>query len=339
MAYIAPPLIAATLWLAALAHAAPTGTVFTADERAGSISAVALATGQIRSIATGIMPHNLQVSSNGKQLLVVGMAPSAHAHHGDKGQDTGQMLVFDLSAWDAAPQTIPLGPHPAHVVTDLTGEIAYVTESAKNQVLVVDLVARQVVQTIAVGAYPHGLRLSPDGSLLYVANLQGGSVSVVDTKIRKSVATIRVGKSPVQVAVAADGHAVYVSLAAENSVGVIDTATRTLRHKIAVGRFPVQLFTTPDSAVLVVANQGTSKQPDQRVSIIDTRRGKVRATVVTGRGAHGVAVNSDGQYAFITNVESNTVSVIDLRTDTVIANHPVGNGPNGITYNPEKVTP
>ena len=52
------------------------------------------------------------------------------------------------------------------------------------------------------------------------------------------------------------------------------------------------------------------------------------------RRAHGVVVDRDGRYAFISNLYANTVSVIDVKSLKVLKNVPVGRSPNGISVAP-----
>lgn len=314
------------------AFASPTGTVYTANERDASISQVRLDGGQVLTIKLDIAPHNVQVSPDGKWLLVVGMPASAvgadHAAHGGGGQ----LLVFSTAAVDKPAYSLPAGAHPAHVVTDQAGQRAFVTDSAASVVRVFDLETKAQIATIKTGKFPHGLRLSPDNKTLYVANMQDNSVSIIDISQRKETGRITVGKAPVQVGFAPDGLTAFVSLSAENKLGVIDTASGKLRRKVAVGRLPIQMVATADGKQVYVANQGSAKQPDERVFAIDPASGKVLATIITGKGAHGVAASSDGQYVFVSNIEAGTFSVIDTTSKQVVASHKVGAGPNGISY-------
>ncbi len=123
----------------------------------------------------------------------------------------------------------------------------------------------------------------------------------------------------------------YFALNGEDAVGRVNVATRTLAGKIPVGRGPVQLFVTPDGRTCLVANQGTKADPDDTVSVIDTRTFTVVATVKTGKGSHGVAIDGKGKFAYVTNTFDNTVSVIDVGARKVVATVPVGAGPNGIS--------
>ena len=53
--------------------AAPTGFIYTANERAESISQVQLDSGAVKTVKTDISPHNVQVTPDGTRLLAVGV--------------------------------------------------------------------------------------------------------------------------------------------------------------------------------------------------------------------------------------------------------------------------
>lgn len=315
------------------------GTIYTADERGNSISAIDIASAEVTIIPVPISPHNVQIAADGKQLFAVGN-PASTAHGHDKGahaagEVTGRLLVLDSAKLSAgAIASIQVGRHPAHVVVDRSGRRAFVTNSGDNTVTVIDLARKNIVRSVPTGRYPHGLRISPDGRELYVANVEDGSVSVVDTQSLKEVDRIPVGRAPVQVGFTPDGTRVYVSLRDENAVALIDTASREKIGTVAVGRGPIQVHATPDGRFFYVANQGSEAEPSETVSVIETASGSVR-TIRTGAGAHGVVVSDDGRFVFISNILANTVSVIDTSTQAVVADFPVGKGPNGITFRPD----
>lgn len=306
------------------------GTVFTADEKGGSVSAIDLGSGQVRTRPLSVMPHNVQISGDGHTLLLVGMA----GHHGG-GANTGRLIVLDASDFMRPPRAeIEIGPHPAHVVTDGSGQRTFITDSTKNTVLVVDPIAGKIIQEITVGTYPHGLRLSPEGRELYVANMRSGDVSVVDVSAGREVKRIVAGKLPVQVGFTADGAQVYVSLNGENKVAIIDRASRIVAAKVDVGRNPVQVQIASDGRRAFIANQGTDAAPADTISVIDVASQKPLATIKTGRGAHGVTASNDGRWVFVSNIVDSTVSAIDAKELRVTATYRVGAGPNGITYRP-----
>ena len=328
--------VAGLIGLTGAAFAAP-DKVFVADEEQSTVSVLDAASfKRIAQIPVGRQPHNVQVSPDGKLAWVTnnGAQRGAMGKGGHAAMEVGgEVWAVDTGSHEVVAK-VPVGKHPAHVVLTPDGRFAYVANGGEDTVSVVDTEARKVVATIAVGAYPHGIRVSPDGHEAYVANLKGGTVSVIDTREGKEVARIPVGKGPAQTGFASDGRTAFVSLSQENKVAVIDRAARKVVKKIAVGTVPIQVYATPDSRTLLVANQGTRQKPGDTVSVIDLQSGKVAATVKTGRGAHGVVIDRDGRYAYVSNIYENSVSVLDVKSAKVVASIAVGEGPNGISVTP-----
>ena len=314
--------------------------VYVADEGSDTVSVVDA--GSLRKVATvpvGRAPHNVQVSPDGKLAWVTtnGERHSTRTHKSGSAKDehagtsdSGAVWAIDTASHKVMAK-VPVGMHPAHVVVSPDGRFAYVTNGGDDTVSVVDTGTRQAVAAIRVGAYPHGVRISPDGKEAYVANLKGGTISVIDTQARKEVAQIAVGKGPAQTGFTPDGRLAFVSLSQENAVALIDPATRKVVARVDVGTVPIQLYATPDSKALFVANQGTKQKPGTGVSVIDLQARKVATTLQTGAGAHGVVVDGDGRYAFVSNTYANTVSVIDVKSLKVLKSVPVGRAPNGIS--------
>lgn len=323
---------------AAPSAAAPIGDggfVYTANEGDNSLSRIDLSTGEVLTVPTAVTPHNVQITPDGETLLAVGT--EAMMMEGDEaghdGEAKGILLVFradDLSSGPFA--EIEVGEHPAHVIADGDGKRAFITNSEDGTVTAVDLATASVVGTIPTGRFPHGMRLNPAGDEILVANVESGSVSVLDPVQLREIAEIAVGNAPVQVGFTPDGKWAFVSLRDDDSVAAIDPEARSVVERIAVGNGPIQVYATPDSAFVLVANQGTEEEPSNTVSVIEVATSKVVQTIRTGAGAHGVAVNDNGQLAFVTNILDGTVSVIDTQSWSVIATVPVGAGPNGVTF-------
>lgn len=337
-----------TIQLALLAASGVVGAadkVYVANEGADTVSVLDAASFKTLAIVrVGKMPHNVQVSPDGKVAWVTNngepaQASEASAHQGmTKGEHSSMVTGGAVWAIDTRSDTVtakvPVGMHPAHVVVSPDGRFAYVTNGGDDTVSVIDTLAQRAVATIPVGNYPHGLRISPDGKQAYVANLKGGTVSVIDTASRKELARVPVGKGPAQVGFTPDGRLAFVTLSEENAVAVIDPATRKVMRRVIVGSVPIQLYATPDSRTLLVANQGTRKKPGNAVSVIDLRSFTIAKTVVTGAGAHGVVIDREGRYGYVSNTYANTVSAIDLKDGRVVATLRVGKSPNGISVTP-----
>lgn len=318
--------------------------VYVASEGADTVSVLDGVSLQTQAkVRVGQMPHNVQVSPDGKHVWVTNngeprqadAAAHSGADHGAHQASTkeGAVWVVDTTS-NAVTARISVGKDPAHVVISPDGRRAYVTNGGDNTVSVIDASNKQLITTLSVGLYPHGLRVSPDGKEVYVANLKGGTVSIIDTAALAVVAHLPVGKGPAQTGFTPDGRWAFVSLSQENAVAVIDPATRQVQQKIAVGNVPIQIYATPDSRTLLVANQGTRSVPGKTVSWIDLASSKVVRSIVTGLGAHGVVIDRGGRFAYVTNIYGNSVSQLDLKDGKVLKTVSVAKEPNGISLMP-----
>jgi YVTN family beta-propeller protein len=191
-----------------------------------------------------------------------------------------------------------------------------------------------------------------------VTNAADNTVSVIDTASNTVVATIPVGQDPNGVAITSDGTQAYVTNQSDNTASVIDTASNTVVATIPGFTFPTGVAITPGGthspepddrryqSLAYVTNDTRSidgaKFPDSAVSVIDTARNKVVATIPVGWYPSGVATTPDGTHAYVANYLPPTdgsifspgvVSVIDTTRNKVVATIPVGSGPVGVaTY-------
>ncbi|MBV2131620.1 YncE family protein [Pseudomonas sp. MAP12] len=327
------PAIVALGLLGALLASAPAmaATIYVANERAGSLTVIDEATNTTHTLALDVLPHNVDLTSDGKTLLIAGM-PAGHAQGGHDGHaDQGGLLqLLDANQTAGPARLIAVGGHPAHVVPNLTGKLAFVTDADSHTVAVVDLRTAKVQDRVEVGRYPHGQRLSPDGRTLAVANRDSNDVSLIDVASRTQMARIAVGRQPVQVAFTPDGQRLFVSLSGENAVAAVDLQSQRHSATYPVGPGPIQLAVSPDGTKLVVANQGNRKMPGHSLSILETATGRLIATTEVGKGAHGVSIVGNGSRAYVSNAFEDSVSVVDLESYQELARHPTGAGPNGI---------
>src|SRR4029077_5564265 len=99
------------------------------------------------------------------------------------------------------------------------------TNSAGDNLHVIDPATNKVVGVIHGIEVNHGVAAAPDGSRYYVSNEAEATVDVVDAKSLKVIHNIPLSGKPNNLAVAKDGKRVYVSIAvAPGAVDVIDTA-------------------------------------------------------------------------------------------------------------------
>ncbi|HEV8043240.1 MAG TPA: hypothetical protein VGP62_30450 [Bryobacteraceae bacterium] len=166
------------------------------------------------------------------------------------------------------------------------------TNSAGDDVHVIDPVANQVTGVIHGIEVPHGVVIAPDGSRLYITEEPTRTLDVVDAKSLKVTKKIPLSGRPNNVAVTNDGRRVYVGIAqAPGAVDVIDTVALTNIKSIPVDGAIHNVYVTPDGGYAVAGSIPTST-----ISVIDTRTSTLAWSVKLTGGIRPMAFtkNPDG---------------------------------------------
>src|ERR1700751_3539144 len=101
------------------------------------------------------------------------------------------------------------------------------TNSAGDDVSIIDPATNKVVGTISGIEVNHGAAAAPDGSHYYISNEAESTLDVVDAKTLKVTKSIKLTGHPNNIAIGKDGRHVYVSIAvAPGAVDVIDTISQ-----------------------------------------------------------------------------------------------------------------
>lgn len=338
-----------------------TAKVYVADELSGTVSVIDARTNQrIRTIPISyteggvemaFAPHNVQVAPDGKTVWITApMAMTAAGAGGPCDADcnpvNGMQMDEEVIVVDAVADTViaripipgktaGLMIHLAHVVLDAESRYAYVTANYASQIVKIDAHTFREVARFELGPDhgPHGMRVC--GGQLFVANMYKKSLGIVNPETGK-IKEVPLGGVAVQTACRTDGKYVFATL--------YDTR-EIVRYELRTGRLtrialpkesegPIQLYVTPDEARVIVADQGTlyGRAVSTRVFEVDVATARVTAAIETGSAPHGVVIDDQGRFAYVSNLLSNTVAVVDLATKRVVATIPVGTGPNGIGY-------
>ena len=75
-----------------------------------------------------------------------------------------------------------------------------------------------------------------------------------------------------------------------------------------------------------------------RVEVLDTDTGKVVGAITGLKGTHGIALDEEGRFGYISEGGANAVVVFDRKTLATVASIPAGTNPDGITYEPTTKT-
>ena len=149
------------------------------------------------------------------------------------------------------------------------------TNSAGDNVDVIDPATNKVVGVIEGIEVNHGVAVAPDGSRIYVSDEAESTLDVVDSTTLKVTQRIPLSGHPNNIAVAPDGRRVYVGIIqAPGGVDVIDTGilknVKTLPTKGTIHN----PYVTPDGRYLVAGSIQA-----KTINVIDTQTDKTDWTL------------------------------------------------------------
>ncbi len=242
---------------------------------------------------------------------------------------TGTINGFD------GPSGFVITPDGAHAyVNNYGGPIA--GSGNGTTVNVVDLNTNMIVgAAIGVGQAPAALAITPDGAYVYVVsyvtgNPGTGTISIIrtsDNSVQLNAITGLFG--PFGIAITPNGKYAYVTNFGSNNfspvgttVSVVSTSSNTIVATVTLGIQPAGIAITPCGSYAYVSNYSTVYDgpnftdltaSEGTIEIIDIKNNKTIPPVIkVGLSPDAIAISSNGQFAYVSNYTSNTVSVIPL---------------------------
>ncbi len=164
------------------------------------------------------------------------------------------------------------------------------TNSAGDNVDVIDPATNKVVGVIDDIEVPHGIALAPDGGRIYVTDEALSTLDVVDAKSLKVFKRIPLSGRPNNVDVGKDGRRVYVGIVQDpGAVDVIDTASLTNVKTIPLNGSVHNVYVTPDNKYAVAGSI-----PASTISVIDTATNTVAWTLKMSGGIRPMTFTRNG---------------------------------------------
>lgn len=166
------------------------------------------------------------------------------------------------------------------------------TNSAGDNIHVIDPATNQVVGTIEDIEVPHGVAIAPDGRRIYVTDESLSTLDIVDSRTLKVTKRIPLSGRPNNVAVAKNGAYVYVGIAqAPGAVDVIDTTSLTNVKSIPVKGAIHNVYVTPDGKYVIAGSI-----PSSTINVIETGSQQLAWTLTLSSGIRPMAFtrNADG---------------------------------------------
>lgn len=126
----------------------------------------------------------------------------------------------------------------------------------------------------------------------------------------------------------------YVTNGGSNTVSIYDVVHVRVDREIQVGQNPTGVTANPKRNEVYVVNSG-SGQSNGSISIIDTEKNAVVATIPVHKRPYFIDVAPSGDLAYVANSGSNSVSVIDLNTRREVAVAGTGEAPGLARISPD----
>jgi len=197
--------------------------------------------------------------------------------------------------------SVPVGEHPHEMVFSADRKLLYVADNGimriehagkgGNTISIVDVAKRQRIGTIPLGENyrPHGIDLDRATGRLVVTCEGPDGLLLVDTAARRVIRRFDTkGKTPHMVSLGPGGKWAYVSHSGGDTVGAVNLTTGEVKL-LTTGTRPEGSVLSKDGKELYVTNREAGT-----ISVIDTARNAVSATIQTGKGPVRIAITPDG---------------------------------------------
>src|SRR5262245_54479684 len=129
------------------------------------------------------------------------------------------------------------------------------TNSAGDNVHLIDPVTNKVVGEIKDIEVNHGVAAAPDGSQIYVSNEALNTLDIVDARTLQVSKRVPLSGRPNNIAISRDGRRVYVAIVqGPGAVDVIDTASQERAKSIPTKGGVHNTYVTPDGKYVVAGS-------------------------------------------------------------------------------------
>ena len=129
----------------------------------------------------------------------------------------------------------------------------------------------------------------------------------------------------------------YVTNSGSGTVSVYDVVNVRVDREIAVGQDPTAVAPNPARNEVYVVNAG-SPAGQGSIAIINAETNSVVATIPVHKQPVAMTVDSDGNFGYVVNSGSNSISVLDLKARREVAQIGVGEDPSAARVSPDGKT-
>lgn len=276
----------------------------------------------VGQVATGVGPHELAVSADGKTAFV--------ANYGD--QTPGQSLsVIDLETRKEL-RRVDLGAlRRPHGMVQSKGKI-YFTAEVNKVVVRYDPATDRPDWLMGTGQdVTHMLVINRDQSRIFTSNIGSDSVAVLKAMgpgANWHVTAIPVGKRPEAIDLSPDEKEVWTSHSVDGGVSIIDTETEKVVATIpSLTKHSNRLKFTPDGKLVLI-----SDAEGNEVLALDAHTRKLVKRIPVGATPLGIQMAPDSRHAYVACAGAGQVAILDLTSLTQIGSIDVAPGIDGMAW-------
>ncbi len=188
------------------------------------------------------------------------------------------------------------------------------TNSAGDDVSLIDPATNKVVGTIKGIEVNHGAAAAPDGSKFYISNESRSTLEIVDAKTLKIIKSVPLTAHPNNISISKDGKRVYVAIVrAPGYVDVIDTASQERVKTIPIKGGVHNTYVTPDGQWVVAGSI-----PGKTITVINQKTEEIAWVMEMDLGIRPMAftTNADGstKWILVQLSDFNGFAVVDFAT-------------------------
>jgi YVTN family beta-propeller protein len=189
----------------------------------------------------------------------------------------------------------------------------YVTNSAGDNIHIIDLRRFTVIGEIRPGKHPHGAAVSADGRRFFTTVEGDHTLRVIDTASDRIIQAIQLSGLPNQCAVTPDGKLVAVPIRGGDSVDLVDVTAGKIVKNLPV-KVPHNCYNARRNDHVWVTSMG-----DHKVSLIDLQTLTYLAEIPVGGIPRPLAVTRDEKTLYCELSDLHGFVVADVPSRKVIA--------------------
>ncbi|MBN1340031.1 MAG: T9SS type A sorting domain-containing protein [Bacteroidales bacterium] len=242
----------------------------------------------------------------------------------------------ELSGWP------PEGDTPYRIAISPDGSRAVTSNSISHNTSIVNLDTYQVDTIISLGESSDAVAITHDSQWAVMGGYDLNTIKLIDLSGNEFVTSVVTGQRPMMVTISPDDNYAYignlkgnsvsfVELDGANSAEIVEIPTGVIGLSWAAFGVRSSVEVDPTGQYILVAASFEDK-----VQVIDIQQQQIVANLPVGTFPLKIAFNATGEYACVTNYNSDSYSIIhvDGANSTVVGTFPCnGDYPMRLAYN------